>query len=285
MTPAESIAAQTWRRLERAHVLGARLGEETLTDLLVLDMIPHQRINAFRIYHPTKRDEAWSGADLLICIRYPGGAGRRLAIQAKKLYPTGRYHALSHKDTSGIPQIDKLDKFARSWGAIPLYLLYNYLAQLPPQTHYWHCCQGCDTEQLGCTFVPSRHIRHAIKLRGRRKFSAIHETASALPWRCIFDCERAMEQVDLLAFLPPETSVSDDKVVQHRRVPEWIKTETELFDSLFEVNELLSTEEVDRRFGRFLEPVDENLGVDELTYPRRVLAVDVSVSKKERERE
>ncbi len=94
-----------------------------------------------------------------------------------------------------------------------------------------------------------------------------------------------MEQVDLLAFLPPETSVSDDKVVQHRRVPEWIKTETELFDSLFEVNELLSTEEVDRRFGRFLEPVDENLGVDELTYPRRVLAVDVSVSKKERERE
>ena len=39
MTPAAKIASDTWRRLARARHLGARLGEETLTDLLVLDML------------------------------------------------------------------------------------------------------------------------------------------------------------------------------------------------------------------------------------------------------
>ena len=59
------------------------------------------------------------GADLLLCIRYADGSGRRLALQAKKLYPTGRYSALAHKDASGTWQINVLDGFARWWGAVP----------------------------------------------------------------------------------------------------------------------------------------------------------------------
>ena len=123
MTPAEQIAADTWRRLGQADLLGARLGEETLTDLLVLDILPHRKMNAVRIYHPTKPQESLFGADLLLCIRYPSGSCRRLALQAKKLYSTGRYGALSHKDASGTRQVDKLDRFARWWGAAPAYLL------------------------------------------------------------------------------------------------------------------------------------------------------------------
>ena len=95
MTPAERIASDTWRRLGQADLLGARLGEETLTDLLVLDMLPHRVMNAFRIHHPTKPQESLFGADLLLCIRYPGGLGRRLALQAKKLYPTSEISSCS----------------------------------------------------------------------------------------------------------------------------------------------------------------------------------------------
>ena len=47
MTPAAKIASDTWRRLSRAHHLGARLGEETLTDLLILEMLHFQKSNAF----------------------------------------------------------------------------------------------------------------------------------------------------------------------------------------------------------------------------------------------
>ena len=68
MTPAERIASDTWRRLGQADLLGARLGEETFTDLLVLDMLPHRSMNAFCIHHPTKPQESLIGADLLICI-------------------------------------------------------------------------------------------------------------------------------------------------------------------------------------------------------------------------
>jgi len=110
MTPAERIASDIWRRLGQADLFGARLGEETLTDLLVLDMLPHRSVNAFTIHHPTRPQESLIGADLLMCIRYPGGSGRRLALQAKKLYPTGRYYARDHKDTSRTRQIDKLDR-------------------------------------------------------------------------------------------------------------------------------------------------------------------------------
>ena len=285
MTPAERIASDTWRRLGQADWLGARLGEETLTDLLVLDMLPHRRMNAFSIHHPTKPQESLFGADLLLCIKYPGGSGRRLALQAKKLYPTGRYDALAHKDASGTLQIDKLDKFARWWGAVPAYLLYNHEAPLRSLTPHWHCCKAYDPEQLGCTLVPTWCIRQAIRLRGGRTFPAIHAHPPTRPWRCVFDCHKPMEQADDLALSRPEPRVRHDKVMFHRQRPDWILTDDEPFDSLFEIREPLSTEDLNRLLTRPVEPPDEYLGHRGLTYPRRVLAVDVADSTKEPESE
>lgn len=43
LTPAERVAQRTWSTLGRAKELRARFGEETLTDLLVLGKLPHQR--------------------------------------------------------------------------------------------------------------------------------------------------------------------------------------------------------------------------------------------------
>ena len=122
MTPAERVASDTWHRLGQAGAVGARLGEETLTDLVMLDMLPHRSMNGFSIHHETRAQEFKSGADVLLFVRYPGGYGRRLALQAKKLYGTGRYGALGSKGASGTRQIDKLDRFARRWGAVPGYL-------------------------------------------------------------------------------------------------------------------------------------------------------------------
>ena len=266
-------------------MLGARLGEETLTDLLVLDMLPHQTMNTLSIYHPTKQEESRFGADLLVCIRYPDGSGRRLAVQAKKLYPTGRYAALGHSNASGTLQIDKLDKFARTWGAIPVYLLYNHLDQLPQRTHHWHCCRDYDAEQLGCTLVPSWRIRQAIGSRGRRTFPAIHEQAPARPWRCVFDCDRPLKQTDALRLSQPEPEVSDDRVFFHQRRPDWIQTGTDQFDFLFDIEEPVSIENLNRLFAHLATPRHEVLGDAELTYPRRVLAVDLVGSKMDPDRE
>jgi len=46
MTPAERFAQRTWSMLGLAKQLRARFGEETLTDLLVLDMLPQERASA-----------------------------------------------------------------------------------------------------------------------------------------------------------------------------------------------------------------------------------------------
>ena len=285
MTPAERIASDTWRRLGQADLLGARLGEETLTDLLVLDMLPHRRTNAFSIRHLTKQEESSFGADLLLCIRYPCGSARRLALQAKKLYPTGRYGALAHKDASGTHQIDLLDQFARSWGAVPAYLLYNHVDPLPSPKSYWHCCRAHDAEQLGCTLVPSWSIRQAMSSRGGRTFPAIHARVPNRPWRCVFDCEKPMQQVDELALLQPEPQFTRDEVVWHQPRPDWLKTDSEGFADLLGVHEPLSTRDVIRLLPRPVKSADEDPGDAELTYPRRILAVDVGEFSKDPERE
>lgn len=285
MTPAERIASDTWRRLGQAELLGARLGEETLTDLLILDMLPHQKASAFSIYHPTKPEEFLSGADLLICIRYPGGSGRRLALQAKKLYLTGRYDTLAHRDASGTRQIDKLDRFARGWGAVPAYLLFNHVDPLPFHPSCWHCCCTRDAEQFGCTLVPSWRIRRAIKDRGGRTFPAIHAHAPARPWRCVFDCNNPIEQVDDLARLQPVPHVTQDKVLFHRQWPDWLQTSSEGFDSLLEIHEPLSTEDLQGLLPHLVASPHEHQADAELTYPRRILAVDVEQLSKVRDTE
>lgn len=275
MTPAERIASDTWRRLGQAELLKARLGEETLTDLLVLDMLPHQRVNGFSIRHLTKQEESLFGADLLLWIRYPCGSGRRLALQAKKLYPTGRYGALGHKATSGAYQIDLLDQFAQRWGAVPAYLLYNHVDRLPRHTSYWHCCRCRKADQLGCTLVPSWSIRQAIGSRGGRTFGKIHARVPNRPWRCVFDCDKPMQQVDELGLLQPELQLTGDEVVWHRPKPHRLVTDSDGFDDLLNVQESLSMRDLLRRLPGLINPPDEDPGDKQLTYPRRILAVDV----------
>ena len=87
MTPAERVAQRTWSTLGRAQQLRARFGEETLTDLLVLDMLPHQRTRGFWLRPTTKHAEHWCGADLFVAVRHPTGRWSRFALQAKKLCP------------------------------------------------------------------------------------------------------------------------------------------------------------------------------------------------------
>lgn len=194
VTLAAKISSDTWHRLSLAHRLRARLGEETITDLLILEMLQYQRSNAFLVYHPTGQEESCYGADMLLWIVRRKGRSRFLAIQSKKLYPNGHYTALNHYRSDGARQIDLLENFARQYHAIPLYLLYNHYDSNNWDS-YWHCCKVLDIEQLGCTLVPSWKIKRAINERGQRKFTAIHASANVRPWRCVFDCDQAEQQI------------------------------------------------------------------------------------------
>ena len=191
MNPAEQIAEATWERIRQSREVKVRLGEETFTDLLVLDFI-RQMGNRTRLFQSTRAQESKRGTDLEIRIHAGGNRAIALAVQAKRLHRSERYDGLNAKVKSGCPQIHVLERYARWVWASPYYLLYNY-ANLPDLRPYWHCCEPFDERQLGCTLVPSWNIRRAISSHGHRSFGSIHESCAALPWRCLFDCPKGRD--------------------------------------------------------------------------------------------
>ena len=191
----EQLAAATWQRLEHARRFDVRLGEETLTDILALELArshsPH-----VKLLQTKKADEAVNGTDILMKIRISGRV-HAFAIQAKKI---GRlkeqYRSLNAPaGSTGRRQIDVLEFYATQIKARPMYLLYNHINALnsgiwrPP---VWHCCRSLDQEQMGCTLVPAARIREVLTSpRGRRTFHHIHSNKDARPWRCI-ECPRGL---------------------------------------------------------------------------------------------
>ena len=198
MTPAERVAERTWSTLGLAKQLKARFGEETLTDLLVLDMLLHRRAKGFWLLPTTKRAEASCGADLFVAVRHQTGRWSRFALQAKKLYPDDTYPMLNggRKCAS---QLDKLERFARQLHALPLYLLYNH-SNTAQRSEHWHCPQRFDVGQLGCTLVPSWHIRQMICRPPPRNFDLAHKVSQCRPWRCAFDCSDPETTLRQMAF-------------------------------------------------------------------------------------
>lgn len=190
MNPSERISEDTWIRLQQSQTLDVRFGEETLTDILVLDFIKLAGRRRVKIFQITKHEEARKGADLEIFLRTDRGTCVRYVIQAKKLYPRHQYpHINAKAGKSGLFQIDVLEDYARSVGAVPHYLLFNFVDHIQ-RTRHWHCRRQFDEKQLGCTLVPSWRVRDAISPPpGRRTFDFLHSDPAALPLRCRLDCD------------------------------------------------------------------------------------------------
>lgn len=196
-TTAEKIAHRTWFLLELSRQPGVRLGEETLTDFLVINLFLNP-YNAVRVLPVMKPDEANNGADLIVCVHRGGGWAHEYVVQAKKLYPNnryGQYNSLNKKSGKNKrPQIGILEQYATESNAVPLYLLYNHVNDPINRCHpCWHCCRDHDEAQLGCTLVPSWHIRDVIECPGKHQnFRDVHLNDAALPWRCAFDCPKGV---------------------------------------------------------------------------------------------
>jgi len=180
----EEVARKTMARLEASESLEIRFGEETLTDLVLLEL-KQANCPSIQIIQTSKALEASQGTDWEWWIGSDATGWLRLAIQAKKLGPsTKRYDQLNHK-VGGTAQIDLLESYAASTGAIPLYCLFNRVTP-SEATAGWRCCEvPSDHPQVSCTLVAASTIRKAIKTRGARTFKAVHAERRSVPWRCI----------------------------------------------------------------------------------------------------
>jgi hypothetical protein len=183
----ESLAADTWERLRDAQHLGVRFGEETVTDLVLLEL-KRTRHPGLQVLQTNKHAESTQGTDWEWWLGSDSQGWLRFAVQAKRLcVSTGRYLALAHK-TRGEQQIDLLERFASDNGAVPLYCLFNFTEKAGPPS--WHCCEALTPPQLGCTLAPAAVIRHAIESHGHRTFRSIHANPRTLPWRCLAKCSK-----------------------------------------------------------------------------------------------
>lgn len=206
----EGLAKDTWERLEDANRLAVRLGEETITDILMLD-IKREGLPVIKLCQHTKKREAISGADFEFLIGNNQGGWIRYAIQSKKLYQRNeKYHSLiGYKNRT---QTQSLKNYASKYGAKPRYCLYNFSANATAASH-WHCClYPYAKEQLGCTITETSVIENVPN-----HFGAIHSQAETKPWRCLAICPKirnAASNADRRPFYLPRLPLSVERHIE-----------------------------------------------------------------------
>jgi len=192
----EELARKTWLRLRYSREFGITQGEETITDLHLLEFRMSGISDIQRVDKCPKHLERTRGLDWEWIIGSNQFGWIKYAIQAKKLsldindLTKGRYKSLHQPfyDGSGTTQLEVLKSFARKGNMTPLYCLYNYI-QKPSFLPYWNCNQRpIDEEQLGCTVTPLKIAETAIATRGGRRFDDLHLHSETIPWRCLVSC-------------------------------------------------------------------------------------------------
>ena len=228
----------TWERLSFAKaslanrgVLGSvRFGEETITDLMMMDLYFHGS-SLLLFHHSSKSMESKRGTDFELWLGSPRLGWFRYAVQAKKLdLNSNRYSSLAHRNKHGM-QIDLLKRYAKLNRAAPLYCLYNFSDEATVSEH-WHCCSGPPSlKDLGCTVTPLTNIRKAISKRGERNFRRVHMHNSTLPWRCLVSCPAIQKSLgDMSRYASSNSAASslpliDPMSCYHRRLPSQLRVD------------------------------------------------------------
>lgn len=183
----ESLARSTWERLTLGHELNCAQSEETLTDLILLELA-RARLPYLLIYKATKIEEGQRGFDWEWWVGEDGVGWTRYSIQAKKLNPrSGRYSSLRQK-VRGEFQLDVLEDFSNRQHSIPLYIFYNAVSEEDAK-RCWNCYQPFEARQFGCTVAPLDIVRAAHEARAPKSFVAIHKNKRVIAWRCLLTCE------------------------------------------------------------------------------------------------
>lgn len=185
-TAIEDQVARMSVRLEQSERLGLSLGEETLTDILLLE-IAATRTRDILVHKTPKWQEARDGLDWEWLIGNDQQGWLRYAVQAKKAKPDGYYSALGHM-VNGERQIDILKRYAAENRAIPLYCFYNY--RPIDRSSYWNCGLSVDVSQLGVTVAELGIVEEAFSRSwpSRRRFEWLHSRGRARPVRCLTCC-------------------------------------------------------------------------------------------------
>lgn len=180
-------AVRAWNRALDSARLDFSTGEETLTDVLLLDTHKADPTH-FRMRKHTRSEESDSGADWEAWVfAISSDLALPVRVQAKRMYLHGVFRYLD--DTQ---QVEKLIRNAEHERALPLVALFCY--RKPTHPVAW-CCLRRLPQHFGCTIVPAQVVLSRMKEPGRLGKLQIDEFADvARSWRCM-GCRRYVERV------------------------------------------------------------------------------------------
>ena len=261
----ESLAKDTWERLRDSRSLDIRFGEETITDLLLLEMKRKNHPRTYIVQTPLI-EEKNKGTDWEWWIGSPRTGWLRYAVQAKRCDKhTGRYASITHK-VAGTPQHQLLKTYAARNEAIPIYCFYNY----PMKTmtwRTWQCGLPFDKHQLACTVTSLGVAQTAISTWGCKNFRWVHSQTASKPWRCLAACPKIRS-----AYLKAKNEIPSDMGETTRDHP--------LADTPITLYETLPAEiSTARTTGRIEQFSPERYDPELAKYPRRILVLETDQSE------
>jgi hypothetical protein len=193
----DELARETWDQVLETDQLGARLGEVTITELLLIELkrFGKRRPLDFRICidHVSQAVEARTGADFEIWVEVDRHRYFAYSIQAKRVriadlsYPQLGHHGHEEtpRDIAADPdsprQYDTLIAHARAQGTMPIHLLYNGWESSTVKLR-----EPPNRENYGCAIIPTSLLK-SIREASRRRTNKVASYSDYLePWSRLF---------------------------------------------------------------------------------------------------
>lgn len=190
----KDISRKTWNFLGNAYHNNFSIGEETITDVNLLELKMRQ---PWAVYTKkfSRPEEGRNGADWAWIIVGRTGTTFILYVQAKKLFlPSFRYESLIHRENP-TEQLDKLISnkffFPHGFPVYPLYVFYNYLPD-SPHSIGCNCGAPLPIEYSGCSYADAFSIRDLVA-RGRNHYNELAPYQYALP--CLVCCNSSDKDI------------------------------------------------------------------------------------------
>ena len=180
-------AGRVWRDKAKAASHGLFLNEETITETLLLQLVMAGRGHGFAVYPFTKAEETKIGADWEFW--FTGGpAPIGLRVQAKRLFPSGKYDSLK----PGGKQIS--DLIARAAPCIPVLVFYNDMTKFTFGSPDCGCSEYRGESYRGCI------VASASKVQKEKSKDPSVLRHFAMPLHCLL-CDDKVGKSALLAGL------------------------------------------------------------------------------------
>jgi hypothetical protein len=206
-----------WELLSFASKNGVQLGEETITDLLVLYLKFRLQGSSKEIVNGFNRhQEGRNGADWELWLYGSNKKTLGLRIQSKILFnASARYKSLHYPPhKTKVPQIDRLKIDAARVGAIPIYCLYSFWEQAPVTLPRLQC-SGCNYQYRQPWGLGMLSVDKVIALKSTTEDSLTKVISHVVPFECMF-CTRkthGVSDIENVSAYLNENGFTGDSVV------------------------------------------------------------------------